>query len=574
MNLFKFNYTVSFKAKKPNHILFEFDLNVGELGVFNLSLPVWRPGRYEKANYAKFIKDFSVLNAKGSKVKYQKINSSEWQIQCKTEKKIRVSYSFYTDRIDAGFSYADKNQIYLNPVNCFFYLKNEKCEYEISFKGAKSFNLYSPLKSIGVSKVHAESYDELFDSPTVFSNNAKIQEFKVGKYNIVNVFQGICEPNTAKIERDFSKFIDLQIREFGDLPVKEFTFLNQITSHRFYHGVEHKKNTVLAFGPGYLLDEKNGYDNFLGLACHEFYHIWNVKHLRPKSLLPYDFSDENPHSIGFVIEGVTTYQGDIKLWQSKVFNDLEYFKLLSDLLSRHLNNPGRFNQSVRESSIDLWLDGYEKGIPGKKVSIYNEGALISFILDVLLLEKTRGKYSLDTVMKEMYESFAKKGKGYTQDDYFEIIKKQGGNFISKIYSQLIDSASSYEPQLKKCLDKLGLDLIKKPISIGRSYLGISLGGAKNNNITEVLSGSPAEEAGLVKGMTILSINDLEISNNLENWLGYFFGQEVKLLCAIKGDISAHKMNFSKESLAHKISLKQKVKRNKDQEKLFRWWRKY
>ena len=158
------------------------------------------------------------------------------------------------------------------------------------------------------------------------------------------------------------------------------------------------------------------------------------------------------------------------------------------------------------------MDGYEKGIPGKKVSIYTEGALISFIIDVLLLEKTKGKQSLDTVMREMYETFAKKNKGYTETDYFDIIKKQGGSFIDRLYSQLIDSASSYEIQLKKCLDKLGLDLVQKPISIGRSYLGLSTTGNKTT-ISDVLPNSPSEEAGLVKGMNIVAINKIEISNN-------------------------------------------------------------
>ncbi|MEM7162397.1 MAG: hypothetical protein AAF487_08125 [Bacteroidota bacterium] len=569
-----FKYHISFNAKKANHIQFSFQLDVSDEEEICLSLPVWRPGRYEIANYAQYIKQFSVRDRQSNAIKYEKIGHSDWLVSCKKNTVIEVSYAFYSNRIDAGFSYADENQIYLNPVNCFFYVKNEDCSYQLNFKKKKSFALFSPLTSTGEFQLHSDSYDELFDSPTIFSSSAQRHSFKTGKYKINNVFQGVCEPNPEIIERDFKKFIDLQIESFGDLPVKEFSFLNQITSHRFYHGVEHKKNTVLAFGPGYLLDEKDGYENFLGLACHEFYHIWNVKHMRPDSLFPYDFSQENIHKIGWIIEGVTTYQGDVKLWQSEVFNDKTYFKLLAHQINRHLQNDGRYNQSVRESSVDLWLDGYGKGAPGKKVSIYTEGALVSFIFDILLLEKSKGEKSLDTVMKAIYQNFTKKGLPYSEKDFLKEIKNQGGNFVNRIFKNYIDKADSYEKELKKCLNKVGLVLLEKPISIERSYLGFHSAGSKYPSIHNVKENSPAQNAGLVEGMQVLMINNIEINKNLENWLTYFYGREINLTCVLNGKVSEHKIEYSKEVLEFKVSVRPKAKMSKEEKFLFTKWRKH
>ena len=573
MDKFFFKYTVSIDRKRPNHIKFKAQVNTENRDHIDLYLPKWRPGRYEIANYAQYIKNLEISSGKDDII-YEKIESSIWRIHCSQQKSISLSYSFYSNRIDAGFSYADENQIYLNPVNCFFYVEKEQCDYEITFKGSINHQLYAPLKKLKENRVISNGYDELFDSPMIYSNNAYEHSFKVKGYKINNVFQGECEPNIAKIEKDFSKFIDLQIECFGKLPVKEFSFLNQITSHRFYHGVEHCKNTVLAFGPGYLLDEQKGYENFLGLACHEFYHIWNVKHLRPRSLFPYDFSRENTHHIGYIIEGVTTYQGDLKLWQSKVFDDRTYFKLLAQQMSRHLNNPGRFNQSVRESSVDLWLDGYQKGVQGKKVSIYTEGALIAFIVDVLLLEQSKGYNSLDTVMKRMFEEFALKNKAYSEEDYSKMIVELGGRFYRKLFDELISKPNSYEDQLSKVLKKVGLQLIKKPKNIQSAYIGIETSNEAQPKITAVIQGSPAESAGMVEGMTIHSLNGMEISKNLDNWLTYFFQRDLNFIVSLNGNTKEIRCQFSEEALAFTIGIEYLDKPTKKQQELFKSWRKH
>ena len=538
-----------------------------------ISIPVWRPGRYEIANYSQFIKDFKVKNRNGQQIKYEKVSHSDWKINSEGQE-FWIEYSFYSDRIDAGFSYVDDNQVYLNPVNCFFYVKEESCSYEIQFDLPGDYIIYSPLKKKSKHILKSSSFDELFDSPTLASNNARVSIFKARNYTIRNVFQGIVNPNMKKLEGDFKKFINLQIKCFGDLPEKEFTFLNQITSHKFFHGVEHKKNTVLAFGPGYFLNQEKGYQRFLGLACHEFYHIWNVKHLRPAEMHPYDFSKENFHAVGYIIEGVTTYQGDIKLWQSRVIDNETYFELLSGEITKHLNNAGRNNQSVRESSIDLWVDGYGPGIPGKKVSIYTEGCLLAFLTDVLLLEKTKGVHGLDNVMKSLYEEFAKRGRGYDEKDYAKSVKELGGAFFSSLYNRLINQANSYESDIKKALGKVGLTMIKEPIDFVYSFLGVRVDDSKHPKILSILAGSPAEEAGLSIGYRIRSLNNINLDGNLNEWLQYFKDERFELGTTFKGNSKTFSIQLNKGLQYVKVKIQPKKKVSPNEKKLFRMWRKY
>lgn len=568
-----FFYTISKDSKRTHHIQFEAKVKVVNKKSMTLSLPVWRPGRYEIANYAQYLKDFKVVNEQGKTCKYHKNHHSDWTIRTLGCKEIIISYSFYSDRIDAGFSYTDEHQIYLNPVNCFFYAKNHPCQYELKFRVNRQYRIYSSLQSKSKFVLKAKSYDELFDSPIIASDNAKVSVFKVGNYSIRNVFQGFVHPDFKKLKNDFTKFIALQIKCFGRLPVNEFTFLNQIVTHKLFHGVEHKKNTVLAYGPSYLLHQENGYQRFLGLACHEFYHIWNVKHIRPIEMSPYDFSKENIHSVGYIIEGVTTYQGDVKLWQSKVINDDAYFNLLSEELNKHLNNSGRYNQSVRESSVDLWLDGYSLGIPGKKVSIYTEGCLISLIIDILLLEKTNGKYGLDEVMREMYEAHSS-NKGYQEQHFIDTIKSLGGNFIGSLYNRLINDSQSYEKDLKKALGVVGLILKKESINIMETNFGIKTDGKGHPKVVSMMSGSPAEKAGIAVGYNIHSINDINLEGNLNEWLEYFNNQVFELGVSFKGDYKKVKVRLYDEMFYSKCRVVKKNHVSAKEMRLFKRWRKY
>ena len=164
---------------------------------------------------------------------------------------------------------------------------------------------------------------------------------------------------------DFEQFIQYQISLFRGFPHKSIYFLFQITPYSTYHGVEHHESTVILLGPSYNVFSSL-YNELLGVSSHELYHVWNVKGIRPKDMVPYDYSAENYTHLGYVTEGVTTYMGDRILYESNVFTEQQYFKELSTLLSRHFHNDGRLHYSVANSSWDTGLMVIPQAFPEEK----------------------------------------------------------------------------------------------------------------------------------------------------------------------------------------------------------------
>src|SRR5690554_595889 len=137
-------------------------------------------------------------------------------------------------------------------------------------------------------------------------------------------------------------------------------------------------------------------------------------------MVPYDFKQENYSELGYIAEGVTTYMGDLMLYKAGVFNTEQYFLEMNNQIQRHMDNFGRFNYSVAASSFDTWLDGYVAGAPGRKVSIYTEGCLLSFMIDVLILKNTSNQHGLDDVMRNLYHDFGAKGIGRSEEHTSEL----------------------------------------------------------------------------------------------------------------------------------------------------------
>ena len=308
-------------------------------------------------------------------------------------------------------------------------------------------------------KYSCQNFHELVDSPLIASNSLQHHSYIESGVKFHLWFQGECKPNWELLETDFKKFSKVQIEAFGDFPTNEYHFLFQILTHKAFHGVEHYNSTVILLGPSYDLMKTEGwYEELLAVSCHELYHAWNVKQIRPIDMSPYDYSKENYTELGYINEGVTTYFGDKHLLTSGVFNWKQYAKTFNQLLSRHFTNFGTNNYSVAQSSFDTWLDGYIKGAPGRKGSIYTEGALVAFMTDVFILKNTNNKKSLDDVMKILYQDFAKKGKGVSDLDYKHTIEQVTGASYDEIYDNFLHGTTDYTTQLTESLNYIGCDL--------------------------------------------------------------------------------------------------------------------
>jgi len=538
----------SFKIDNPqkHFIQITIELDVQKDSTVDLQLPSWRPGRYELGDFAKNVKSFSAKDEFGNNIDFSKITKDLWRIPSKEYKKLIISYQYYAAELNAGSTWLDENQLYINPINCCMYNPlrlDEECYLELELP--EDYQIATSLtKQDHI--LHAKDFHELVDSPIICSPTLQIFNYKLEDVKFYLCFQGEVKIDLEKIKKDFINFSEYQVKKFGSFPVKEYYFLFQITPYPSYHGVEHQRSTVILLGPSYDIFKK-GYSKLLGISSHELYHTWNVKTIRPNDMLPYDYSKENYTEMGYVTEGVTTYMGDRMLFESGVFTEKDYLKELSTLLQRHFDNDGRKHYSVAESSFDTWLDGYVQGIPGRKVSIYVEGALIALICDARIRKLTQQKKSLHDVIKNMYGGDDIL-KGYDKLSYKELLEDISGTSFNDIYNDLIHGVVDFKNYLEIALKEFGWWINKNQSSlISRRYGLKGIWFNHQYKITSVTEGSSADFSGLIPSDKIHSINGYKLNNDIENWLDYFKDDEVVLSIEREGELKRMELLIQNEN---------------------------
>lgn len=460
-----------------------------------LRLPSWRPGRYQIQNFAKNVKGVRAFNTTGTPIDIKKISKDAWEL-ANQPGLVTISYRYYAFVMDAGNSWLDDEQLYINFINCAMYaeeLMQEPCRVTLDIP--KHYQIATGLKPETNTTFSAPSYYQLVDSPLMASPTLRKVSYKVEQH-LFNVWvQGDLPKTDEQVVKDFKPFTELQMKIMGGFPCEEYHFLFQCLPYKHYHGVEHWNSTVITMGPSEELKERALYKEFLGVSSHELFHTWNVIRLRPEEMMPYDFQSENYHETGFVTEGVTTYYGDLFLARCGVFDRAEYLVELNKLLKRHYDNEGRKHYSVAASSYDLWLDGYERGIPGRKVSIYNEGALAALILDLKIKLKTDSRKSLDDVMRLMWQRHGKNLKGYSYLDYQRAAETVYDESLADYFDHIISGTRGYESELEQLFVAFGLKFeLKASVKPEEASFGIRL--IKHGDrffIDQIAAGSAAEK---------------------------------------------------------------------------------
>jgi len=488
----------------------------------DVRLSAWRPGRYELGNFAKNVRDFRAFDENGNALAFTKTDKQTWKVETNASNKLVVEYSYFANELNAGSTFVDDTQLYVNPVNCLMYT-DETAQLTVrlhlavpsDWKIAAGFTSDNGVYQLA-------HFDELADSPFICSPHLSSKTYSVEEHTFHIWFNQLQSIPWEKIVSDFQKFTIEQVADFGHFPVKEFHFLIQGLAIPAYHGVEHLTSTVITLGPSYAVF-KELYTELLGVSSHELYHVWNVKSIRPKELFPYDFKGENYSRMGYLYEGVTTYMGDLYLLKSGVFTLEMYLKELAEQFQKHTDNPGRMNYSVGASSFDTWLDGYVLGAPGRKVSIYTEGCLLAFIADFMIRKGSQNQFGLEHVLKDLYHQFARNGKGVSESDYKTLLEKYSSVSFTTYFEDYIHGTNSYFPLLNESLNYFGLShQAKVNPSYTESNWGIKTQ-AKNGNalVMAVYPNSPADLAGISIGDEIMSVNSTKINTDLDRWLAYF-----------------------------------------------------
>lgn len=271
-------------------------------------------------------------------------------------------------------------------------------------------------------RFRAPDYDALIDHP-VEMGDFQLAHFDAGGCRHEIVVTGRASVDFERLIRDLKPICETEIAMFDPVhrkaPVQRYLFLVMAVGDG-YGGLEHRASTALICSrddlpwPG-MRGTPSGYQTFLGLASHEYFHTWHVKRIKPARFAPYDLDREVYTELLWVFEGFTSYYDDLTLVRSGAIDEAAYLKLLAQAMQRVASNPGRRLQSVAESSFDAWIKYYrpDENTQNAVSSYYVKGSLVALCLDLLIRERTQSQRSLDDVMRLLWQRY---GRGFYDTD--------------------------------------------------------------------------------------------------------------------------------------------------------------
>lgn len=526
------HFQISCQNPASQFLQIKLDLDLLEKRPFSIQLPAWRAGRYQLANFAQNIRSFRVGDGKDKSVPFEKVSKDRWKIHPANHGRLTIEYEYWAGKMDAGSAWVDDEQIYVNLVNCCFeVLGRSEEEMEVKLSLPDFPEQISTLIPVSPSCWKAENFQMLADSTILAAKKLNHWEYREANTNFHIWIHGEIHFDKNLLLDRFQAFSKKLIQDFGEFPEPEYHFIFQLLPYPHYHGVEHRRGTVVTFGPAESLQDPAQMEELLGVSCHELYHAWNVCRIRPTELLPYDFSKETYTQAGLVLEGVTTYLGDLYLLKSGVYSLETYLKHFGITVNREAIHQGWKNYTILESSFDLWLDGYTPGIADRKVNIYSRGAMLAFGMDVLLIKSGS---SLAQVMRKMWEGFGKPFVGYQLQDFEDAVFGEFSDTteIEDFFRYFVHGYGDLFAKLPLFFAELGIEMTPQ---LGEDWLSHQLGIRTNaEGIVLQLHPSAVAFSSLMKNDRILSwplekpANDSPLNLQVER-----YGRRLELPLAIE-----------------------------------------
>jgi len=516
-----------------------------------LYMAVWTPGSYMVREYSRNVEAFTAADETGRPLAVTKTRKNRWLVAAGSAKALTVGYKVYANEPSVQGNYVDAGFAMLNGAANFVSVVGDgKRPYEVKLELAAGWQeSISGLKRTGQHTYAAPDFDQLLDSP-IYAGNAPIHEFEVDgkKHYLVNEGEGPMWDGPASA-KDVQKIVAEYSRMWGGLPYDQYVFFNMLIEHG--GGLEHKNSTWMggskwAYGNTVVpppaddaaprAPSRPNRLGWLGLVSHEYFHLWNVKRLRPVELGPFDYENENYTRSLWLAEGVTSYYGELALGRTKQATRDQLLQSFGGAIAALQNTPGRLVTPLEQNSFDAWIKLYhsDENTPNTAISYYTKGEVVGLLLDAKIRKLTHGAKSLDDAMTLAYQRYSGE-QGYTPEQFRATVSEVAGSDLSEWFGAALESTR--ELDYSELLDWLGLRF-KKPVERPGAPPRIKTGlrtrvDAGRLLIEGVVRDTPGEAAGLNAGDEILAINSYRL--RAEQWPArldsYKPGETVKLLIA-------------------------------------------
>lgn len=521
-------------------------------------LPAWIPGSYMIREFSKHIVEMEA-RAGGKPVALRQLEKNRWQA-APVKGALTLRYLVYAFDLSVRGAYLDGERGFFNGTSVFLAAEgyeNEPCAVEIhapegkayaDWKVATSLPAVDIKKKSGFGGYQASSYDELIDHPVEMGEFQKVS-FKACGVPHEFVVSGHFQGDLKRLAEDTKKICEYQIKLFGEpAPFERYVFM-LFVGKDIYGGLEHRASTALVANrddlpaPG-AAEVSDGYLKLLGLISHEYFHSWNVKRMKPAAFTPYDLNREGMTRLLWAFEGITSYYDDLALVRSGLICEKRYLGLLAETITGVQRGAGRMKQTLEQSSFEAWTKYYrqDENSPNSIVSYYTKGSLAALALDLLIRRDSKGKQSLDDVMRALWSKWLADGKGLEEDEWEKIAIETTGLKLKPFFDLAL--RSTQDLPLLELLKSQGVEL-KFEAAQGASDRGgvvdafagkpapLTLGvktaaDAAGVKLVQVLDGGAAQQAGLSGGDVVVAVDKLRAYDLDKQLARLAAGDKIKL----------------------------------------------
>jgi len=500
----------------------------------SLVMPVWTPGSYLVREFARHVQDFAATTPAGQPLKWEKVNKNTWRIVTNGARDWQATYRVYANELSVRTSELNSSHAFWNNANILTYLDGFlKSPSTVRVLAPDVWKVATGLPAVPGQKntFRAEDFDVLYDSPF------EVSDFKTLVFNVKGiphriVIDGAGNYEPERMRRDVQKIVETQIEMMGgEIPYRDYTFILHLRATGG-GGLEHANSTALGyprFGFRILQGDRAtsaspmaaarepDYRGFLGLVSHEFFHLWNVKRIRPDALGPFDYTQENYTKLLWVAEGVTDYYTDLFLRRSGLITEGDFLSATARAIQTLQNTPGRKEQSLEESSFDTWIKFYraDENFINSQISYYDKGGIAGLLLDLEIRKRSNNAKSLDDVLRYLYTEFFKKNRNYGPEDFQKASELMAGSSLEDFFSKYVRGTE--ELNYDAALEAAGLRLDTGVGPVERVYFGADLAEEEGRLVVRrVYAGSPAYEHGLNTGDQIVALDNMRVTSSFFN----------------------------------------------------------
>lgn len=554
----KILYTIAVKDAAAH--LFEVTVTVaapdpeGQL----FSLPAWIPGSYMIREFARNIVRIEAISAAGPIV-LTKRDKHTWQAApCRG--KLTLRYEVYAWDLSVRAAHLDQSHGFFNGTSVFLRVHGaEQAPHVVDIRrpegeAYKRWRVATALPELkarryGFGTYVAADYDELVDHPVEMADFALATFVAYGVPHDVVITGRVPNLDMARLTADLKKVCEAQIALFEPktrrAPMQRYVFMTLAVGDG-YGGLEHRASTALICSRNDLpvkgqKEMSDGYRTYLGLCSHEYFHTWNVKRIKPDVFAPYDFNIERHTSLLWLFEGFTSYYDDLMLVRSGVIDEAAYLKLIAKTVNSVLRGSGRTKQSVAESSFDAWTKYYrqDENAPNAIVSYYTKGSLVGLALDLTIRAQTRGRRSLDDVMRLLWQRYGRDfyeggARGLSESEAEAVFDEVAGVKLRRFFDRYVRGTDDLP--LAKLLQPVGV-LWSDERKNAKPSLGIrATREGADCKLANVYEGGAAHRAGLSAGDLLVAVDGLRVTpSNLDALLARYRVGDTVVMHAFRRD---------------------------------------